>query len=246
MMVIFKIFINPSYLIFSLEYECFDTDFYFFNSMPLPPSFHEYYEENKVKADARVMKGILPEINCVYLFIDKSLYLWKFMEDIGNADNMHSSNIYNPENDRNQAKVFSFGPYEEEIRAVNVCKPTAHVFIQADIKMVFIIGFATSIKLYNLLFDEKTIALESLEVTVKINAEIEMVALNFINFINFINLCVFYILFRFHVQNQEEYFMDVRMEKLKKLIIKSQSFLVSFRIKKDFTAKNAKKALNHI
>jgi len=146
----------------------------------LPRSFYEYYEEHKEKTDAtRVLKGIIPEINCIYLIIDKSLYLWKFMEDIADSEELNLQNIYQANNEQNSSKVFSFGPYDEEIRAVNVCRPSAHVFMQQGIKMLFIIGFVTNIKLYKLLIDEKAIALESLEVVIKIKPEIDMVYLFF-------------------------------------------------------------------
>ena len=167
--------------------------------MLLPPSFHQLYEGYQGQ-QVRIMKGILSEINCVYLYIDKTLFLWKYMDAIGNIEEITLQNIYNPENENN-ARVFSFGPYEEEIRAVNVCRPSSHVFVQADIKMVFIIAFASSVKLYNFLCDEKTIALESLEVKVNIQpkSEITMVIL-IIYFIYmllyfFILFCIFLIFF---------------------------------------------------
>lgn len=148
--------------------------------MLLPPSFHELNEGYQGK-QVRIMKGILSEINCVYLFIDKTLFLWKYMDTIGNIEEITLQNIYNTEN-QNNAKVFSFGPYEEEIRSVNICRPSSHVFVQADIKLVFIIAFTSSIKLYNFLYDENTIALESLEVNINVEpqAEIAMVFILFL------------------------------------------------------------------
>ena len=188
MVFFFFFFFSKKYL---KEYECFDLDFCFFNSLQIPPSFYEFHDENKEKkGDTRVLKGLLAEINCVYLIIDKSLYLWRYMEDTGQTDEIKVDNIYNPNIQNTPAKIFSFGPYEEEIRAVNVCKPSAHIFLQADIKLVFVIGFSTAIQLYNLKIDEKSIAMESLEVNVKIKGEIETV-LNFFLFNLYLTLFFF-------------------------------------------------------
>lgn len=117
----------------------------------------------------------MPEINCVYLVLGKFLHLWRYMNNYTNNEEINLNSIYTLEKDMNQAQIFSFGPYEEQIHAINICKPSNHIFLQSDIKMVLIIAFESNIKLYNLSIDDQAIDLEFLEVTIQVNSDIEMV-----------------------------------------------------------------------
>lgn len=158
----------------SLEYESFDSHFYFFNSFPLPNVFYQLYEENS-ETENKILKGVLPEINCVYLIIGRTLQLWRYVNDFSNKEDINIGSIYSLEENSNQKQVFSFGPYEEIIHAVNVCRPNANILLQYDIKYLFIIGFDSNIKLFNLVMDDQGIDLEFLEISIKVEKNIGMV-----------------------------------------------------------------------
>lgn len=129
----------------------------------------------------------MPEINCVYLIIGNTLQLWRYVNDISNKEDINIDSIYSPEESSSQKQVFSFGPYDQMIHAVNVCKPNTNILLQYDIKYLFIIGFDTNIKLFNLLMDDQAIDLEFLEISIPVEKNIEMVV--------FIILCYFIISF---------------------------------------------------
>ena len=112
------------------------------------------------------------------------------MEDSGHTDEIKLDNIYSQAIQKSEPKIFSFGPYEQEIRAVSVCRPSAYIFVQSDIKLVFVIGFVNKIQLYKLKIDEKSIALDSLDSEVKLNGEIDTV-INFFS-LKLENFCYFH------------------------------------------------------